>query len=202
LDRRFPASFIGLLDKHFPDPFTAEVLLSLALALVLPVLLNLVYRSEWCAKRAARNAGEHMELVVIESLEESKPIEVSLQNRKIYMGWAVDTGVGSSADADVAMVPMFSGYRDEDTLDSMITMDYAPVIRRNLGQNRALDLRDFRVVIPMSEIVSVRLFDEDVYNDFSMGRFDAWRRGALRRRRTAGSRSRASDGQAKRRLER
>ena len=192
---------IEYLDDHSPAPFTVEVILSLALAVALPVLFNLVYWRTEGVKRAARNTGEHIELVIIESVEKVKPIEVSLQNRKVYIGLAVDTGVGSSPDADVAMVPMYSGYRDEDTLDLRITMNYDPVISRNLEANPSQERVDFRIVFPMSEIVSVRLFDEGVYDDFSMGRFDVWRRGASRRRRTAGNRSRASGRQAERGLE-
>ena len=94
----------------------------------------------------------------------SPPVSKSAARaRKIYIGWVVDTGVGSSPDADVSMVPMYSGYRDEDTLDLRITLDYDLVISRNLAGDPSRKREDFRVLVPMSEIVSVRLFDEDVY---------------------------------------
>ena len=133
-------------------------------------------------RRAARNTGEHVELVIIESIEYSVPMELSLRNRKVYVGWAVDSGVGSSPDADVALVPMYSGYRDEDTLDLRLTIDYQAVLEGHLEDNDALMPEDFRVVIPMSEVISVRLFDEEVYDDFSRGRFDPLRRTRSRRR--------------------
>ena len=41
---------------------------------------------------------------------------------------------------------------------------------------------DFRVVISMSDIVSVRLFDQDVFNDFSTGMFSVRNRLPSRRR--------------------
>ena len=74
------------------------MILSLALAFILPILFNLFYWPTPGAKRAARNTGEHIEIVIIESIENSEPIEVSLRNRKVYIGWAVDSGVGSSPE--------------------------------------------------------------------------------------------------------
>ena len=167
-----PPSIINFLDKYSPDPFTTEVILSLALALVLPYLFNIVYDSRKGVKRAARNAGEHVELLIIESVEEKTPVEITLRNRKIYIGLAGDTGVGGSPDADVAVVPMFSGYRDEKTQDLVITLDYFPIIDMYVEEKPSLTEEDFRVILPMSEIVSARLFYEDVYDHFSTGAFD------------------------------
>ena len=179
----WPTAIIDFLDKHSPDPFTTEVILSLGLAFVLPYLFNAVYRSRRGVKRAASNAGEHVELLIIESIEEKIPIEITLRNRKVYIGLAGDTGVGGSSDADVAVVPMFSGYRDENTQDLVITLDYFPVIDMYLGEKPSLTEEDFRVVLPMSEIVSARLFYEDMYDQFSTGAFDVRRRRPRRARR-------------------
>ena len=178
----WPSAGIKYLDTYSPVPFTTEVILSLALAFVLPILFNFFYWPARGVKKAARNNGENIELVIIESVEESEPIEISLRNRKVYIGWAVASGVGSSADADVAVVPMYSGYRDEKTLDLWLTIDYEAVLSRHLMDDSSLMPEDFRVVVPMSEIISARLFDEQVYDDFSMGRFDLPGRRRRRRR--------------------
>ena len=180
--KEWSSAGINYLDEYSPDPFTTEVILSLALAVALPILFNFVYRSTLGVKRAARNTGEHIELVIIESIEYSQPIELSLKNRKVYIGWAVDSGVGSSPDADVAVVPMYSGYRDENTLDLHLTIDYEAVLIGHSAEGEPLIPEDFRVVLPMSKIVSARLFDEEVYDNFSMGRFDFRRPGRPRRR--------------------
>ena len=168
----WPTTIIDSLDKHSPEPFTTEVMLSLALALILPYLLNVMYPRRKGAKRAASNAGEHIELLIIESIEGKTPIEITLRNRKVYIGLAGDTGVGGNPDGDVAIVPMFSGYRDENTQYLEITLDYFPVIDMYLEEKPSLTEEDFRVVLPMSEIVSARLFYEDVYDQFSTGAFD------------------------------
>ena len=50
-----------------------------------------------------------------------------------------------------------------------ITTDYAPVISKSLlesSDTSAIIYEDFRVVIPMSEIVSARIFDPKVYELF------------------------------------
>ena len=49
-----------------------------------------------------------------------------------------------------------------------ITTNYAPVLLEFLEnqESSGLDYEDFRIVIPMSEIVSARIFDPDMYELF------------------------------------
>ena len=54
----------------------------------------------------------------------------------------------------------------EDTRELEITTDYAPVIWQSLEESPSLVYEDFRIVIPMSEIVTARIFDPDVYARF------------------------------------
>ena len=66
-------------------------------------------------------------------------------------------------DSDVALVPMLSGYRDSGTRELRITTHYSPLFGDPLDPGR---LPDFRVVVPISEIVSVRPFDLEIYQKF------------------------------------
>ena len=73
--------------------------------------------------------------------------------------FSVESGVIRRDESDVALIPVLSGYRDSDTKELRITIDYAPVIREWLGRNTPdTSGRDFEIVFPISEIVSARIF--------------------------------------------
>ena len=167
---------IVVVEEIFQEPFTLEVILSLGLAVLLPRFLNIFYKEGRGAERAAREAGDHVELLVQESINDQMPIEVTLRSRKVYIGLGLESGIGTSSGSDIALIPMYSGYRNEGTLDLSIDIDYLSVIwdfvkfdesqtSEVAGERR--DSERFRVVIPVTEVVSARLFDEKVYDEFA-----------------------------------
>ncbi len=159
--------FLTLLwDAHFPDPFTSEVILSLGLSVVIPPVLNWRYTKLQGARRVARNAGDHVELLIDRAIEERKAIELSLRSRRIYIGVATESGISATSDTDVVMIPMLSGYRQEGTLELVVTTNYVNVILNNAVAGSGRTVRDLQVVIPLSEVVSARLFDLQVYQAF------------------------------------
>ena len=168
MDAGYPSA-TGFWDKHFPEPFTSEVVASLVLAVLITPLFNLFYSKDRGAEKAAEDSGDHIELLIADSIRDPVPIEVTLRNRKSYIGLALNSGIGSTAEADIALVPMYSGYRDKETLDLEITLDYVPVVSQYLNDPEWVE-EDFRVVIPLSEIVSARLFNEEAYYEFQMER--------------------------------
>ena len=61
---------------------------------------------------------------------------------------------------------MASGYRNKDTHELEITTNYAPVLGESLEKSSDLVYEDFRIVIPMPEIVSARVFLPETYELF------------------------------------
>ena len=180
------APFAGFWESHFQElfpletlfqePFTPEVLLTSILAFLLPVVLNLFYDDHSGAEKAAIEAGDHVELLIQESIDDQMPVEVTLRNRKIYIGLGLESGIGTSSDSDIALVPMYSGYRAEDTLNLNIETDYLPVIWELAEYDvEEWSLDEFRVVIPVTEVVSARLFDEELYDEFDHDPIEAAR---------------------------
>ena len=159
-----------LWDAHFPEPYTSEVALSLGLALVLPPLFNwrlgCRYTKVQGARRVAGNAGDHIELLIDRAIAERKAIEVSLRSRKTYIGVPVESGIGAASDTDLVLIPLMSGYRKEDTLELVVTTNYLDVISDYTREGSGRNVRELRVVIPLSEVVSARLFDRAVYRAF------------------------------------
>ena len=122
-----------------------------------------------------------IELLLAESTERQLCAELSLWNGKSYIGLALNSGLQAHGESDIALIPLASGYREPDTQKLKITTYYAEVIDEWLdeleesrewsqeleeSEERLDDLKDFRIVISMSEIVSARLFDLDVYERF------------------------------------
>ena len=61
---------------------------------------------------------------------------------------------------------MASGYRDKETQHLEITINYASVVEKSLEDSSDLIYEDFRIVVPMSEILSARIFHPEAYELF------------------------------------
>ena len=165
LNRYFP-QLDAKLESYSPTPYSDTVVLSVLLGIVLPVVGNLFYGSARAARRTANDSGDLIELLIAESIEEQKPVEISLRSGKSYIGFALESGVARHGEPDVSIIPMASGYRDRDTQELEITTHYATVIQESLKQPSGISDLDFRVVIPITEIVSARVFLPEVYELF------------------------------------
>lgn len=163
-----------LLDEHFPlirecwkqylpSEYDDTAILSLAFGFVLPFLFNLFRDREKEAQQTAEKRGSLIELLIADSRTRRKPIEVSLRSGKSYIGFvrgfSVEGGVIRRDESDVALLPIASGYRDNDTKELKITTYYAPVIQEWLAENTPdTSGSDFEIVFPISEVVSARIF--------------------------------------------
>ena len=117
----------------------------------------------------ARESGDLIELLISESIQEQKVVEISLRSGKSYIGFALESGITRQGESDIALIPIANGYRNKDTQELEITNDYARVILESLDDpspGPSLVYKDFQIVIPMSEIVSARIFYFEVYQQF------------------------------------
>ena len=123
---------LGLCDLHptiLPEIRDRAAILSLVLGIVLPAPLNKLFFSQRDAeKRIAEEYGDLVELLIVECIERSTLIEVSLRGGKVYIGFPLANRIARWTGSHLSMLPMSSGYRNKDTLELEITTDYAPVI--------------------------------------------------------------------------
>lgn len=158
-------------EAHVPEPFTSEVIISLALGFLAPYIFNIFCWEAHCATRTAENFGDQVELRLDDSVWEHRLVEIDLHNRKVYIGYAIESGIGKGAEADMVLLPVFSGYRNWETLTLVLDIDYRPYVANliqeqpnpNRNQQHA---RDFVIVIPLNEILSVRFFDLSIFTQF------------------------------------
>ena len=161
---------ISALWTHYvPFHYSGTVALSVLLGFILPYAVNLLHGKEEAERRAATESGALIELVISESLDRQKPVELTLKNGKSCIGFVLERKMAAFGESDIALIPMKSGYRDKDTHELVLTTDYISAIRKCLDDRLMIpDLRyeDFRVVIPMSEVMSVRIFHPEAYERF------------------------------------
>ena len=95
------AHTIALIINHFAPQLRAAwysqvavdyldtAILSIVVSLVLPPIINLFDNREKAAKRTVKRYGDLMELIISDSIERHKMMELSLQNGKSYIGYAI-----------------------------------------------------------------------------------------------------------------
>jgi len=150
----------------FPIDFSGTSALSVVLGLLTPYLLNLFTDRNRAQRNLAQHQGNLIELLIDEALDREFFVEISLSSGKSYIGTPLMNGFPSREYADIAIIPAFSGYRDKETQELCISASYMPALNAIVGPRTdptTLDSEDFRVIIPMREILTVRLFDPDAY---------------------------------------
>lgn len=155
-------------DADFSYQLAAAVL-SVFVGFLAPFVINPFYGREKAERRSANERGDLIELLIAESFDRSKPVEISLRSGKSYIGFALRSGMTRHGESDVALLPTASGYRDRDSQELKITNRYESVILKYFEsklENSDVWIEDFRIVIPMSEIVSARIFLPEAYRLF------------------------------------
>ncbi len=97
-----------------------------------------------------------MDSVFFDSLIDRKSILISMNNKKVYVGIVNALGEPNEKDGpnqQISILPIMSGYRENDTLNVCFTNDY----------NNIEDY-DTSVIIPVSQITQVSWFTIEVHD--------------------------------------
>lgn len=95
-----------------------------------------------------------MDKLFFESYLYSRPLLLSLNSRKVYVGTINSLGElneSSGMDQEISLIPIMSGYRNEDTLEVHFTTYYEVIAT------------DLNIVIRQDQILSASWFDFDIY---------------------------------------
>ena len=115
------------------------------------------FNTETCLRRTVQERGDLVGHLMVDTATSREFVEVSLKNRKSYIG--IPIYWNNAAGKHIELIPYWSGYRQEDTQQLRITIDYSPVVTEHKED-------DIRLVIPLSEIVSARPFNHRLYRKF------------------------------------
>lgn len=145
----------------------APVVVMLAFA-----ILFCLYRSNWAGsarldgdgrkklyKRLAQSSG--IEQLLYQCMEQGELALVTLQSRRVYVGMIHTATLEYEKTANIVLIPMLSGYRDERTMNLCIENNYSKWYDEHdiTLDSEPRSAMDFRRVILLSHIESLSLFD-------------------------------------------
>jgi len=125
--------------------------------------------ADWRLKNIFRE--KEFENIVSHAIDEGGTLLITLDNRKAYIGWPVDTFDFSQPDTakkHLRIVPMMSGYRDPATMCLNITTDYLATLAETSSSNQDEHKGLLAVVIPVEKIAMLQNFDLDLYRLFQI----------------------------------
>lgn len=108
-----------------------------------------------------------------EAITEFKPISITLENNKVYIGLVYDS-LEPEKEGYLTILPLYSGYRAKETLELKLDKKYTSVYelidsleRQRSSENDAEleKLKDFRIVIPRERIITLNISANLLYKD-------------------------------------
>lgn len=139
----------------------------------MPIVINrfslMKWAHRWIVEKSMKRHGQFIDLLLQDVLDGSTLVELSLRIGKTYIGYVTEKNIDSVSDADVGLIPVLSGYRDNGTRRLVITTSYANVVLqcgKEGGEFTHLSREQLKVLVPRSEIISARHFDPAVAAHF------------------------------------
>lgn len=136
---------------------------------VVSILSTVIYNrgSENAKDKNVRRAWEKDDLASLlgAAKDRRKPIAITLDSRKTYIGFVARTTEPNIEHANITILPVYSGYRDKDTLKLIITNSYEDVFDYLLSESEGdFQAEDFYIVLPVGNIVACHIFNDEVYS--------------------------------------
>lgn len=155
---------------HVVPPQIHIVATAVLTAWGLAFALNQMPGIKWYRKRALRRAaiarGNLIEVLLDDALRSRSWVELALESGKSYIGAPVRSPFMEARNADIEIVPVFSGHRTNPDRVLVLARHYGDTIE-TIIDSPDLSLAHLRVVIPASQIVAARPFDLDLYRSFN-----------------------------------
>jgi hypothetical protein len=151
----------GFWVRFAPFPYAGTSILSLAIGPAIALTVNLFIGPDEAKDREIRRHGNLLTQLLHRSARERRLVSITLDNRKWYVGWVAESPSLYPQEIYFRLLPLTSGYRKPDTLETVITNSYESV----LGDPRFPE-KDLVLTFAASDIKIANLFNEDVYNDY------------------------------------
>lgn len=95
---------------------------------------------------------------------EFKPLAVSLDTGKVYVGMPVLSREPTSENSHISILPIYSGYRKEKNLKFVLATRYDVVAKLvSHGAEHSEDAKNFYMAFPRERIVSIHIFNDHLY---------------------------------------
>ncbi len=131
-----------------------------ALAILIPLVANAVIGRGRSVRLAGAWRGSLTECLLQDSIDSGSFVELTLETGKSYVGLVLKSGITTPSESDVSIVPIFSGYRDDEH-QLQLTTSYLDAISKAPKEDDVL--YQFELVLSKSQIVSARRFDVEIF---------------------------------------
>jgi len=152
-------------------PAAWAALKSLSFREVVIHLWNAWERDDSARVKALWRAWEKddIELVCATALSEFKPVAVTVESGKVYVGLVADTIEPSSDKSYLSILPFYSGYRDKETHSLRLNHKYESLINGLLNEDPDIIASglDYVIVVPKERIITIHIFNDQLYNEVS-----------------------------------
>jgi len=143
----------------WPSPYGGSALGAFLLAVFFAeVIAQRLLRTQRVTTWVINNCAGELVKLLFSSMLQLKPVSVTLDTRKIYIGFVQEIPSLDPAKAFVRLLPILSGYRDEKDLTFHFTTNYS------LALKETTDKEDFVIVIPLSAVKTANLFNQNTHS--------------------------------------
>jgi len=144
-----------------PFPYSATSALSLLMGPVFALLVNLFIGKEKAKAREIRSHGNFLLRLLDEAANQTRLISITLDSRKWYVGWVVESPNLDPHDQFLRLLPFISGYRDKDALETRRTVYYEAVLKDN-----TIDRTEFVITLPLKDVKIAGFFNDEIYDEY------------------------------------
>lgn len=153
------------LHQAAPFDYVGTAVAALLLGILGGPISNLFFDELAAKSLALRRQGSHLLRLLNEASEEGSLISLTLDTRKWYVGYVVETPSLDPKDQFFSIIPIFSGYRDSDTLEARRLTEYRFDSISNLDA--------YAKVLSTARVVDANEFDVDLYESYYAGKAGA-----------------------------
>jgi hypothetical protein len=143
-----------------PFPYSETSAWALALGPIFAAIINVFLNAERSKDIEIRRHGNSLTKLLHQSVREERLVSLTLVTLKWYVGFVAESPNLAPQEEYFRLLPIISGYRDRETLQTKRTVFYEDV----LG-DEAVNSEDFVITLPLKDIRIASLFDENVYDE-------------------------------------
>jgi hypothetical protein len=114
---------------HVPFEYMGVSVLSFLISCIGCVVLNFFSSDEKAVDRAIKEDGDPLELTLKESADLELPLCITLSDGKVYVGIVTHQFNPATPTNNIAIFPLQSGYREKDTRELKLTINYAVIVK-------------------------------------------------------------------------
>ena len=122
------------------------------------------YFTEYAMESAIRD--NDVEALLFSCATKSMPLAATMDSGKVYVGYVINTPDPSMNRSALTLLPIASGYRNDEDHDVVFTTDYKSVYALIDEDENLIDQTDFSVVLPLASVSSLSSFDFGVFEKF------------------------------------